>query len=307
MITAFHMADRTASGPRAVLNLFHRNRIRVEHLYCDSVALKSITYERFRGRVNWTSVDRFIGGHRNRILCREETALPADRGYRRYESDELRLRLCENAALYLLRHAGSQNVRVVLIDDTGEHAGLCAYLIEETDRVSVVTKNTRLYLSEADRLLEEKGAVLTVGKSCGPLRFADLVIAPAVLTRDLHCADDALILSAFAPTVAQNAPVISDYTIDLPEKYSAIKPAYLDDMYFACAMYSLAGAHELGASIFRRCSDGGTIHTRSSLIRLLQNRPEKHPAPQDQRPNTTKPALPAAQQPADSEKRPVTS
>ena len=272
MITAFHTADRTASGAGAILNLFRRNRIRVEHLYCDSVALKSITYERFRGRVNWTSVDRFIGGHRNRILCREGTELPAERGYRRYESDALRLRLCENAAIFLLRNAGSHRVRVVLLDDTGEHAGLCAYLIEETDRVSVVTKNTRLYLSEADRLLEEKGAVLTVGKSSSPLRFADLIIAPAALTRDLHCADDAVILSAFAPTVAQNAPVISDYSFELPEKYAAVKPDYLDEMYFASAMYTLAGGHELGTSVFRRCSDGDTIHTRKSLIEQLKRR-----------------------------------
>lgn len=272
MITAFHLDDRTATGVKAVLNLFRHNRIRVEHRYCDSVALKSITYERFRGRINWTSVDRFIGGHRNRILCREETELPSDRGYRRYVSDELRLRLCENAALYLLRHAGSPSVRVALIDDTGEHAGLCAYLIEETDCLTVITKNTRLYLSEADRLLEETGAVLSVSKSIHPLRNADLIIAPAQLMRDLHCADDAVILSAFAPTVAQNAPVICDYSFELPEKYTAVKPDYLDEMYFACAMYSLAGAHELGSSIFRRCSDGATIHTRTSLSEQLKKR-----------------------------------
>lgn len=272
MITAFHLQDRTSKGAKAVLNLFRRNRIRVEHLYCDSVALKSITYEQYRGRVNWTSVDRFITGHRNRILCREDTCLPAARGYRRFSSDELLLRLCENAALYLLRNVDHDNPRVVLIDDSGEHLGLCAYLADETDRLTVVTKTPRLYLSEADRLLRETGAVLTVSKSLTPLKTADLIIAPAPLTRDLHCPENAVILSAFAPTVAQNAPVIHDYSIELPEKYASLKPDYLDEMYFACAMYILAGAHELGSTIFRRCSDGVTIHTRQSLVEQLRRR-----------------------------------
>lgn len=272
MITAFHLDDRTATGVKAVLNLFRHNRIRVEHRYCDSVALKSITYERFRGRINWTSVDRFIGGHRNRILCREGIDLPAERGYRRFDSDELHLRLCENAALYLLRNCPSQSARVVLLDDTGEFSALCSYLIEETDRVTVITKNTRLYLSEADRLLEEKGAAVTISKSTNPLRNADLIIAPTRLMRDLHCPDDALILSTASPTIAQNAPVIFDYTIDLPEKYRLLKPDYLDDMYFAGAMYALAGAHELGSTVFRRCSDGTTIHTRTSLLEQLKKR-----------------------------------
>ena len=272
MITAFHLADHTAKGPRAVLNLFRHNRIRVEHRYCDSVAVKSIVYEHFRGHINWTSVDRFVGANRGRILCREDITLPEDRAYHRFSSDELRLRVCENAALYLLRQIAADSVRVALIDDTGECAGFCTYLIEETDRVTVVTKRPRLYLNEADRLLEEKGAVLSVSKSIHPLKNADLIIAPAPLTRDLHCAENAVILSAYPPTIAQNAPVISDYSFDLPEKFTALKPDYLDETYFACAMYSLAGAHELGSSVFRRCCDGTTIHTRQSLLELLKKR-----------------------------------
>ena len=272
MITAFSLVDKTASGPGALLNLLRRNRIRVEHLYCDSVALKSVTYERFRGQINWTSVDRFIDGDRVRLLCREGVDLPAERGYRRFASDELNRRLCENAALYLVRHIAADHVNVALIDDTGESAGFCSYLLDETDRLTVVTKKPRLYLRESDRLIEEKGAILTVSRTDSPLKTADLIIAPAPLMRDLRCAADAVILSAAAPTVAQNAPVISEYTIDLPEKLSAIKPAYLDEMYFAGAMYVLAGAHELGSSVFRRCTDGVVIHTRQSLLERLKRR-----------------------------------
>ena len=272
MITAFHPEDRSVSGPGAILNLLRRNRIRVEHRYCDSVVLKSITYERFRGQINWTSVDRFIGSSRGRILCREGVELPCERGYRRFASDELSRRMCENAALYLLRDPETTGAGVVLIDDDGEYTGLCSYLVEENDHVTVITKNPRLYLREADRLLEEKGAVIGIAKGIEPLKNADLILAPAPLMRDLHCPEDAVILSAVAPTVAQNAPVIWDYSFELPEKYSALKPDYLDDMYFASAMFTLAGAHELGSSVFRRCTDGSVIHTRQSLTEKLKKR-----------------------------------
>lgn len=272
MITAFHLADNTASGIGAFLNLFHHNRIRVEHLYCDSVALKSVTYERRRGQVNWTSVERFIHGERSRLLCREGIDLPSERGYMRFSSDELRVRLCENAAFYLLSELDLPFVKVALIDDSGEYAGLCTYLVDMTDCVTAVTRKTQLYLEEADRILTEKGAVLSISKSVSYLKHADLILAPARLERDLHCAEDALILSSAEPTVAQNAPVIFDYHFDLPEKYRELCPDFLDEMYFASAMYTLAGAHELGSSVFRRCTDGKTIHTRKSLLDLLKKR-----------------------------------
>lgn len=271
MITAFHIADNTRSGWSAMLHLFRRNRIRVEHRYCDKVAVTSVTYEQHRGRVSWQSVDRFVGSHRGQLLCREGIPLPADRGYRRFDSDELRVRLCENAALYLLNDC-REPLRVALVDDSGDHAGLCRYLAECTDMITVVTSDTSLYLDEADRLLQEKGAVISVTKGTSALRNADLIIAPASLDRDLRCADDAVILSAAEPTVGQNAPVIHDYSIDLPQKFSDLKPDFLDDMYFASALYTLAGAHELGASVFRRCTDGRTIHTRKSLSQQLKKR-----------------------------------
>ena len=271
MITAFHLEDNTRRGIKGALNQLRRNRIRVEHLYCDAAAVRSVVYERCHGKIGWAGVERFIGGERTRLLCREGIPLPSERGYRRFTSDELQKRLCENAAVFLLNHSDADRVSVALMDDTGDHMSLCTYLADLTDRLCIVTRSPQLYLGEADRMLEEKGAVIRISKSCTPLKCADLIIAPARIERDLGCSPDAVILSAAEPTVAQNAPVIFDYSIELPQKYRSVKPDYLDEMYFAAAMYSLAGAHELGTSIFRRCTDGKTIHTRMSLLELLKN------------------------------------
>ena len=270
MLTALNIEDYTKKGAGRVFNILRHNRIRVEHHYCDRAAVKSVTYEQRRGRVKWAAVDRFVKGERRRVLCPEELELPDS--YRRYASDELNRRLCENAGLWLLRQIGDRRPSVAVIDDAGEYTELCSYLVDSTDRVRVVTKNPRLYLDEADRILSEKGAAIRISAGADSLFDADLIIAPEAIDREIGCAGDAVILSSAPPKKPQNAPVIDRYTFDLPQKYRSVCPAYLDGMYFASAMYTLAGAHELGSSIFTRCGNDTILHTRASLIEALKNR-----------------------------------
>lgn len=272
MLTALNIEDYTRRGFRGLFSLMRHNRIRVEHLYCDSAAVKSIVYEHRRGRISWASIDRFVRSSRTALLCPEGLCLPSGDGYRRYACLELRRRMCENAAIFLMSEIRDPHTRVVLIDDSGERAGLCSYLIGDTDSLTVVTRSPHLYLSEADRILEERGAVIRISAGCADLRFADLIIAPDAIDRELGCADDAVILSGEPPLVEQNAPVIREYFFDLPDKLCALKPPYLDEMYFAEALYSLAGVHELGSSVFRRCGDGRVLHTRGSLLHQLRER-----------------------------------
>ena len=270
MITALDIEEYPRKGLTAMLSAFRRDRVRVEHLYCDSAAVKNVVYERRRGKVMKPSLDRFIGCERGRVLCREGLSLPA--GYRRFFSRELSRRLCENAALYLLQRSGGVHTAVTLVDDSGDSVSLCAYLADCTDDLRIVTANTGIYLDEADRLLDERGAVMRVCPDISDLRDSDIIIAPEKLSRRFICSPDAVILSGEEPELTPDAPVIRDYYFPLPEKYRAIKPAYLDDMYFASAMYTLAGDHALGSEVFTRCCDGVSLHTRMSLAEKLRAR-----------------------------------
>ena len=80
----------------------------------------------------------------------------------------------------------------------------------------------------------------------------------------------------------QNAPVVYEYFFELPKKYQDIKPPYLDDMYFASALYALAGARELGSELFTRCGDGSILHTRMSLTDTLLSQRDAQDKAQDQ-------------------------
>lgn len=268
MLTALHIEEHSGS----VLHFLRRNRIRVEHRYCDAAALKCVTYEHYRGKIGWTAIDRFVKAQRNRVLCPPELELPADSGYKRFVSHELDRRMCENAALYLLREADCKGCRVVLIDHSGDSVGISEYLTQYCDPLYVITDAVEIYAAQSDYLLNERGAALRICRTTDCLRDADLIIAPEKLTDSLPCPCDALILTAEKPETAQECIAVYDYEIDLPSKYIELCPDFLDAMYFASALYAAAQARELGTEIFTRCGDGVVLHTRQSLLNAFKNR-----------------------------------
>lgn len=269
MLTALQI-EEYAGG--SFWHFFRRNRVRVGHRYCDSAAVKSVVYEHYRGKLNWTTIDRFVKGQRDRLLCPESVELPASLGYRRFESSELNRRMCGNAALYLLRMAERRDIKTVLVDREGECLDLCERLTDYTEPVYVVTESPELYAAEAEYLLSEKGAILRVSRSAGCLRDADVIINPRCISDDLCCQPTAVLLSGEKPAYPQLLPVIYDYTFELPQKYRDVMPPYLDEMYFASALYALAHARGLSAELFTRCGDGTVIHTRQSLVEMLKKR-----------------------------------
>ena len=268
MMTALQIEEHN----KGFLRRLRRNRIRVEHRYCDAVTLKCVTYEHYRGKVNWTSIDRFVKAQRNRVLCPPDMVIASSSGYKRFESTDLSRRMCENAALYLLRTAADRQIKAVLVDDDGDGAGLCDYLAEYGDPVNVLSPATRIYAAQAEYLLNEKGAALKLCRDKSCLRDADLIIAPGRLEEELPCPSDALILTGEIPAVKQCAAVIYEYFFELPSKFREICPDFLDEMYFASALYTMGRAKELGGEVFTRCGDGVTIHTRGSLVEALKKR-----------------------------------
>ena len=268
MMTALKIEEHR----KGFLRYLRRNRIRVEHRYCDEATLKCVTYEHYHGKVNWTSIDRFVKAQRNRVLCAPEMEIASNSGYKRFASPELSRRMCENAALYLLRSAVNPQIKAVLVDEEGDCVGLCEYLARYCDPVNVLSAATKIYAAQAEYLLNEKGASLRLCRDKACLNDADLIIAPKRLEDALPCPSDALILTGEAPAAPQNALTIYEYFFDLPSKFREICPDFLDEMYFASALYAMAGARELGGEVFTRCGDGVTIHTRASLVEALKNR-----------------------------------
>ena len=273
MLTALNIVTPYSKSKfKKFLGIFRHNKIKVEHLYCDSAALKNITYIQNKKRINWNMIDKFVKSQRNHLLCCEELCLPKEFGYKRFVSNELNERMCTNAAIYLLEKLNNTNIRVALIDKSGAYIELVSFLVDFTDTLYIYTESVENYLSEADRILYEKGAAIHITRDEKAIMDFDLYIAPECLQKALNCSEDALILSAQEPKSCQRAKTIYKYFFDLPTKYDLIKPKYLDDMYFAGALYSMCRAYELGSYTFKFCATDESVHTRASLLNILQTR-----------------------------------
>lgn len=273
MITALNVVEPVEKRLLSkIANRLRHNQIKVEHLYCDRAALKCVTYIRYRKSVNWSAVDRFVKAQRNRVLCPAALALPVALGYRRYEGGALSRRMCTNAAFYLLENAPVMNAKTVLIDDAGDDVRLCEPLLELTDSLTVLTKEPALFREEAERLIEERGAVLRVSGGSSALKDADLIIAPGRIETTLECDERALILTAEKPRVFQRGCVLYGWSFDLPQKFLSIKPDFLDDMYFADALYGMGRVYELGSILFVYCKSDRAVHTRASSKKLFRDR-----------------------------------
>ena len=157
-----------------------------------------------------------------------------------------------------------------MLDAQGESVGLSRYLLDCCDRVTVITDNMALYRDEAALMLEEKGAVLRVTCSRSVLANADVIISRACIDEHLGVKPSCVIFTSQKPAVNQGCTVFFKYYFDLSEKYERIRPPFLEPMYFAEALYTMAGAYELGCELFRFCSDGVTVHTRGSLKDFLK-------------------------------------
>ena len=273
MLTALNITTPYSKSKfNKFLGIFRHNKIKVEHLYCDSAALKNITYIQNKKRINWNTIDKFVKSQRNHLLCSEELCLPKEIGYKRFVSNELNERMCTNAAIYLLEKLNNTNVKVAVIDKSSAYIELANYLIDFTDTLYIYTESVENYLSEADHILYEKGAAIHITRDEKAITDFDLYIAPECLQKKINCSENALILSAQEPKVSQKAKTVYKYFFDLPPKYDLIKPKYLDDMYFAGALYSMCRAYELGSYTFKFCTSDESVHTRASLLNILQER-----------------------------------
>lgn len=249
------------------------NKIKVDHLYSDFVAIKSITYTQNRKKANWNTIDKFVKAQRNHILCNEDIPLPKELGYKRFLSFDLNARLCTNLALYLLKYISkSEDITVGIVDDNALYEEFVYSIVNFTDKVCVVTKNYGAYVSLSNRLLDEKGAVIFITKNLSRLKDCDLIVAPELIKTPIQSKDSALILTAQKPKVTMNATTVYKYCFDLPADIKSAKPEYLDDMYFASALYSLSRVYKLGSIVPRILYSDNTVHTVSSLSNILKTR-----------------------------------
>ncbi len=265
----------TVSKPRyknivsKIIGKIMPNKIRVEVRQAGDIKIKCIEYTDRKGRVNWKKLDRIVGTQQNRLLCDASLNLPKELGYIRFEDGEYKSRLCTNLAISLLCVFSKDNLNVGLIDEDANFVTLPKHLLRYTDNLVVVTKKGDVYAQVEKELLQEMGAPLRISKSTDSLSKCDIVIAPEY-GGDFHSfKDGCLVLKTKKGKSSKEVTVLYDYFIRLPKKLSDICPGSLEETYFASALYSIGYRYELGSFVPSICESENSMHTFSSLKKLI--------------------------------------
>lgn len=250
-----------------------RDKVLTELKSAEGIDVKHIKYIHRRGRIRWDKIKKYAGDESERLLTPESLVLPKECGLRRFECHELKARFCINTAIGVLKllkdFKGS--IKVAVFDPDGTVADSAEILLKYTQSLMVVTRMTGIYGAEAERILSESGAVLSVSKRLKSLSSAQLIVAPHRLMVQLPVEKNAVILTSAIPGVSQRCGVYYRYFFSLSEELLKLLPQGFDAEYLASALYTLKGRFDLGSIMPQAIKGEGLVHTLVSLSKYLMN------------------------------------
>ena len=274
MLTALTVVNKWEKNfIKRIFSYIKGNKINVDVNEVRGVVLRHITYINRRGKINWSEIDKFVGIQRNHLLCSEYLKLPKSMGYKRFYSEDFLQRLCTNMALYILsKTENPQDLKVCLYDINGDSADILIKLLELCPETRVVTQNLDLYSKQGDMILEETGISPLVSCSTDCLEDCDLLIAPCTIAEELPISSKTVTLTCHSPLVEQKGAIYFRYHFKMPNKFEALKPQELTDLYFASALYTKARQHQLGSIVPMLCSNYASGARIESICTYFNNR-----------------------------------
>ncbi len=250
-----------------------KNKISLELKSAEGIDVKHVKYIHRRGKIRYDKIRKLCGEEAGRLLTKEDLDLPEGSDLRRFYCDELKVRLCLNMAIEVLKDlkAFSEKISVAIYDPDGKIADGAGALLRYTRSLTAVSRMTGMYSAEAERVMEECGAVLNVSRRMKSLAEAKLIIAPVKLQSLLPVEKSAVILTVAPPSVSQRCPVYYKYYFNLSEELIKLLPEGFDAEYLASALYTLCGRYDLGSTVPQAVKGEGTAHTLVSLSKYLMN------------------------------------
>lgn len=268
MITILTIERREASGAVSkILSKISLNSLKVTRNSVNKVQLRQLHYICRRKKVNWHRISKVLGESRENLVYSGKEEIDANSGISLFAPYELRERLCGNMALEVLdiMKEVPKNLRIGIYDPKGDFSDLCECVLKFTSNFTVVTRNKVLYTEQAQRLLEENGAVLRVCSKVSALATCGLIIAPVTVTEPFMPMTKAVMLTCAKPAVSLRCRVYYKYSFSLQKEFESMRPEGLQTEIFGAALYSLGGVYEIGSCVPFVCTGQTDTQTTLSL------------------------------------------
>lgn len=275
MITVLTVNKKTKQGKAAGAFLTLRDKLECEIKISGGVTVEHYIYTQYGKKINWKRIKNTIGSARHELLCAENTELPENMGFSRFNSKQLIKRLSENTAMSALINAkiNPRKLKLTLYDKRGQYSDFAQLLTGFTTNLKVITGAMDFYTDETDRIMEEQGCCVTAYDDIRRGFPCDVFLSPELIDRYIPSSAETLIITSCKPAVPIKGKIIFDYNFDLPDCYKQLKPESIDDKYFACALYSKGSVYNLGSVVPKSLiSTHGVTNTdilRQSIVQHL--------------------------------------
>lgn len=270
MLTALSVRlPERQTGIRGAAQRLRRDKIQIEVKKARGVTLKHITYISFSGQVRLDKTDKIIGSQRSRLLCSDKLIFPHHSGYKRFSSAAFSSRLCENAAISILRNLeNSRNIKLGIVDARGGCQDFFLSVLKYCADVKTFCVNPEVYREALDSALCEMGAAAVVTREMSDMYDRDFIIIPEKPPAPLKLSTNALVLGTCRDSAAAPNYFFS-YKIKVPNGFDEIKPPELDGEYFCSALYTLGSQYELGSIVPVLIEGEGKTRTIETLRAYL--------------------------------------
>jgi hypothetical protein len=195
-------------------------------------------------------------------------------GIRPYEPKRLPALLAMRAAQQVLRKCATpaQRLSVALVDPRGVFVRSLEPLIPLAGSLRVFCPDFSIYRATAALLLERYGVTLILSDSVASFAQSDVVVAPS-----LHLCtgrERGLLFTPDAKTPLPGCRVALGMHPQLPDALERLRPAGIDPLLFASALFELCGVKEpelLQFQAFRIPPEDGEIFSVAELAALVDD------------------------------------
>lgn len=256
---------------KRVLSFIFGSNIKTQLIDKNGIQVVNIHLQQTTNKIPWRRISSYAGYGKEKLLCNQDIKVPNKYGLCKFYSKSFDYRLCENAAIIALKKANlnPQNVKISLYDPDCRHLDMAEQLLPYCSNLKIITNNEDLYIGEADRLMDEYGASILVGRKVEWLYTSDVLIAPEKLSVPIRLKNNAVIFTAEKPDVFVKGVVYYTYGIKLPSEYNDICPKGLDPKSFLSYLYSECGTHQLGAIVPKFCRGFSKTSTIDEVARYI--------------------------------------
>lgn len=272
MLTVLNIERRVSKGRFGrFLQRISFNSLKTVYTEEQGISVKHLRYISRNGKVDWRCISRKAQQGRVNLICSSKEEIPPESGIVPFVPAALRQRLCTNMALEVLELMKEfpRKLKIGLYDPRGDFCDLCEYMLKYTSDFVVVTKNAGVYTEQAQRLLNETGAVLCVNRNVSALSNCGFIISPDRIEESFTPMTKAVLLTSREPCVPLCCRVYFRYSFRLPKEFEGLRPDNTDTELFGGALYSLCGVYALGSVVPFVCISNTDTQTTLSLRKYL--------------------------------------